>query len=233
MLQNIDRMHNAQVVALKTLQHATRARFSELMRAAGMPSDIFKFHIRKLQRMGLVAKDQDSMYVLTAEGKDIVGRLDRTTRRQIEQPKPSMLMVVMLKDGRVLGHMRTREPFNGFWGIASAPVLRGVPTVESARRELKKQTGIDAKFSVQGVYRVIDKDTRGNVLEDKLFAVAVAVLPQVVAPISWHGGISQWMHVDELLSKDKLFPTTGATLNMIIEGESFREDACVYNESEY
>lgn len=228
-----DKMHKAQLTTLKTLEHATRARFSELMRAADMQSDTFKFHINTLRRKGLILKDQDNLYALTTDGKEIVGRLDRTTRRQIEQPKSSMLMVAMLKDGRVLGHKRTREPFNGFWGIASAPMLRGVVTVESARRELKKQTGIDAMFRVHGVYRVIDKDQRGNVLEDKLFAVSVAVINEVVTPLPWAGGVSEWMTVKELLAKEKLFPTTEATLKMITDGTSFREDVCVYADTEY
>ena len=233
MVQNANRLHAAQLSTLKALQHATRARFSELMRVAGMQSDIFKFHIRKLQREGLIFKDQDGMYGLTAEGKNIAGRLDRQTRRQIEQPKSSMLMIVMLKDGRILAHKRLREPFYGFWGIASAPMLRGVPTVESARRELKKQTGIDAQFSVQGVHRVIDKDSRGTILEDKLFAVTVAVLNEPVPPAPWPGGVSKWLHASELLAKKRLFPTTKATLTMLTNGESFREDVCVYSESEY
>lgn len=41
------------------------------------------------------------------------------------------------------------------------------------------------------------------------------------------------MRVDELLAKDKLSPTTKATLSMIVDGLSFKEDVCVYTESEY
>lgn len=233
MAKDTEKMHNAQLTTLKTLEHATRARFSELMRAAGVQSDSFKFHVKSLIKDGLIFKDEDTLYGLTAEGKELVGRLDRTTRRQIEQPKSSMLMIVMLKDGRVLGHMRTREPFNGFWGIASAPMLRGVPAVESARRELKKQTGIDAQFSVQGVCRVIDKDKRGTVLEDKLFCVAVSVLPAMQQPHVWCGGVSEWMRVSDLLAKPKLFPTTEATLAMVADSISFREDTCAYADEEY
>lgn len=40
----------------------------------------------------------------------------------------------------------------------------------AASKELFKQTGIAADFSVVGMYRVIDTLTRGDVLEDKLFS---------------------------------------------------------------
>ena len=228
-----ERLHPAQVTTLKTLEQATRARFSELQRAANMESDTFKFHASSLKRAGLIFKDTDGLYQLTAEGKSMVSRLDSHTRRQIEQPKSSMLMVVKTKQGKILGHMRTREPFNGYWGIASAPMLRGVPSADSASRELKRQAGITANFTIKGAYRLIDKDMRGNVLEDKLFAVAEAVLNEQTQPTEWCGGVSEWMSVDELLAKDRLFPTTASTLNMLEAGITFKEDVCVYSPEDY
>ena len=74
---------------------------------------------------------------------------------------------------------------------------------------------------------------RGNVLEDKLFAVAEAVLEKETSPISWCGGVSEWMNEPNLLAKEKLFPTTAATLDMIESGEVFKEDICVYESDEY
>ncbi len=226
------KLHNAQSTVLYTLQYATRARYSELRRAAGIESDIFKFHIRKLQKIGYIVKADDGLYELTAEGKAFVGRLDKGTGREIEQPKSSMLMVVRCGN-YVLGHRRDREPFNGFWGIASAPVLRGVPLTESAARELKKQTGIDAHFRVGGSYRVIDKNTRGTVLEDKIFAVMVAELDRLAPPHRWSGGFSEWMPVDELLKKPHLFPITAAIFEMLAAAIPFREDTCTYTDAEY
>lgn len=225
-------LHKAQSTILYTLQYATRARYSELQHAAHMESDVFKFHIHKLRRTGHIVKADDGLYELTAEGKALVSRLDKQTGREIEQPKSSMLMVVRSGD-LVLGHRRDREPFNGFWGIASAPVLRGVPVVESAQRELKKQTGITARFRVAGSYRVIDTNRCGVVYEDKIFAVLVADVNLPVTPHEWSGGHSEWMDISTLLSKQKLFPTTGATLDMIASGETFREDVCMYAEAEY
>ncbi|NCU37916.1 hypothetical protein EOL96_02555 [Candidatus Saccharibacteria bacterium] len=225
-------LHKTQSAILYTLQYATRARYSELQHAAHMESDVFKFHVRKLRRVGYIVKADDGLYELTAEGKALASRLDKQTGREIEQPKSSMLMVVRCGD-LVLGHCRNREPFNGFWGIASAPVLRGVPVAESAQRELKKQTGIDAVFRVAGSYRVIDTNRSGVVYEDKIFAVLVADINSPTKPHAWSGGHSEWMDVPTLLSKHKIFPTTDATLRMIARGETFREDVCVYSGHEY
>ncbi len=226
------KLHKAQSAVLYTLQYATRARYSELQRAADMQSDVFKFHIRKLVTQRFIIKADDGLYELTAEGKAFVGRLDKGTGREIEQPKSSMLMVVRCGN-YILGHRREREPFNGFWGIASAPVLRGVPLVESAARELNKQTGIEASFRVAGSYRVIDKNTHGNVLEDKIFAVMVADSDRLAPVRPWSGGYSEWMPVKELLQKPHLFPITPAIFEMLSAGIAFREDVCTYKDNEY
>lgn len=226
------KLHRAQSAILYTLQYATRARYSELMRAAAMESDTFKFHIHKLSKLGYILKAEDGLYELTAEGKALVSRLDRGTGREIEQPKSSMLMVVRCGN-YVLAHRRDREPFNGFWGIASAPVLRGVPLADSAARELRKQTGIQARFRVAGSYRVIDVNHRSIVLEDKIFALMVADLDRLAIPHEWSGGYSEWMPTDELLKKEHLFPITAAIFEMIAAGIPFREDVCIYSDDEY
>ena len=224
--------HKAQVRILETLLYATRARYSELMRAADLDSDIFKFHIKKLQKLGLVLKVEDGSYELTPEGKMVTSRLDTKTGSQIEQPKSSTLLVVRC-GGLVLAHRRTREPFNGFWGVASAPVIRGLPLAESASRQLKAQTGIEAEFRVAGMHRVIDKNRRGVVLEDKIFSVMLADMDETIEPKRWTGGDSHWMSRNELISKAKLFPTTKSVLDMLDAGISFREDSYVYSEADY
>lgn len=228
-------MHKAQQNVMYALQYATRARYSELLRASDFASDSFKFHLRKLRQLGFVIKAEDGLYELTAEGKAYVSRLDRRSGRQIEQPKASMLMVVTSKDSNdwILAHQRTREPFNGFWGIASAPVLRGVPLVEAAARELKKQTGIEADFNVKGFYRVIDKNSRGTVLEDKIFAIVHAEVLERRDAHEWSGGISEWMTVDALLGQMKLFPTTEPLVAMLNQDVSFAESIYTYDNEQY
>lgn len=233
---NTDKIHPAQSSVLYTLRHVTRARYGELRRPTGMESDVFKYHIKKLMSMKYVLKMDDGLYELSVEGKEFANRLDERTGRSIEQPKPSMLMVVSCRqdNGRYfLAHQRTREPYRGFWGIASAPLLRGVPASESASRELMKQTGIDAQFDVVGTFRVIDKNTRGHILEDKLFSVMHANLTHKIEPNSWTGGIGMWMTRDELLAQEKLFPITADVLDMISHKHTFRESVCVYSDDQY
>lgn len=229
-------LHPAQSSTLFELRHTKRARFSDLLRTTTLTSDSFKFHLRKLTALGLITKDDDGLYILTPRGKEFANRLDEKTGMQIMQPKCSMLlMVASVRHGETvyLAHMRQREPFYGFWGIGSAPVVRGMSLVDSATHELKKQSGIDAKFTVKSMLRVIDKNPDGEVLEDKLFGIMYAILPEPVQPHEWYGGHSEWLTREELLAKKPLFPTTTATFDIIESGLTFDETTCVYTDDEY
>ena len=233
---NIDRIHPAQTIILHTLRHATRAHYSELMRPTGLEGDRFKYHINKLVKRNLVYKASDGLYELTAEGKEFANRLNEQTGREIEQPKSSMLLVVTsIVNGTTyfLAHRRDREPFRDYWGIMSAPLLRGMPVRESAAKEFKKQAGLLANFSPIGLYRVIDQTPSGKVLEDKLFSLLFASVEGAPKPHYWYGGESAWLTRSELFAKEKLFPTTAKTLEMVEQSIWFSEDICTYTPDEY
>jgi len=235
-MDNKQQVHAAQVSILYTLQHATRARYSELLHPTHLEGDRFKYHLATLVRKKLVFKAVDGAYELTAEGKEFANRLDEHTGREIAGPKASMLLVVRARTPQgvyYLAHKRTREPFRDYWGIASAPMLRGVPIHDSAARELKKQTGISAVFTVAGLQRVTDTLPSGTVLEDKLFTLLVANLETLPVAHQWYGGESVWLTREQLLAKAKLFPTTRISLDMVEQGISFSEQTCVYEKSDY
>lgn len=229
-------LHVTQASILYTLRNATRARYSELLRPTGLEGDRFKYHLAALLRKRLVFKAVDGVYELTVEGKEFANRLDESTGREIAGPKASMLLVVRSRADRTmhyLAHKRTREPFRDYWGIASAPMLRGVPIRDAAARELKKQTGIVADFAVAGVQRLIDTLPNGVILEDKLFTLLLAEVEALPPVHTWSGGESVWLTREELLGKERLFHTTQVSLDMIESGQTFSEEICVYDKSEY
>lgn len=229
-------LHAAQASILYTLRNATRARYSELLRPTNLEGDRFKYHLATLLRKKLIFKAVDGVYELTAEGKEFANRLDESTGREIAGPKASMLLVVRsYVNGTTyyLAHKRTREPFRDYWGIASAPMLRGVPIRQSAARELKKQTGIVADFTVAGVQRLIDILPNGVILEDKLFTLLLAEVVDLPPVHEWSGGESIWLTRQELLGKERLFQTTQISLDMIEQGKSFSEEVCVYDKTDY
>ena len=80
---------------------------------------------------------------------------------------------------------------------------------------------------------MIDVNHRNTVLEDKIFALMIAELDRPVTPCEWSGGYSEWMSLEKLLRKDRLFAITPSIFEMISIGIPFREDVCVYSNDEY
>lgn len=229
-------MHKAQVAVLHKLRSDTNARYVDLLAETDMTSDVFKFHIRKLVRLGYIEKDDDGNYRLTAAGKDYTNRLDKKTGLQYEQPKSSLLLVARTRVGsewHYIAHQRTREPFYGMWGIASARVPKGVGLLQAAHDALVKQAGLAADFEARGCLRVIDKNEKDEVLEDKLFMILLAEITEPSRLAEWCGGKSVWMSRDELLKQPKLFQTTALTLDMLDNGQTFTEAVCTYSSSDY
>jgi hypothetical protein len=117
---------------------------------------------------------------------------------------------------------RLRNPFFHHWGFLSGPVGWGEQAEETGRRELQKQTGLQAECQIHGFYRQRDfLEASGQLLEDKLFTVLLAKNPAGKLSNYWKGGNNVWMRVEEIQSLLQLFATTIPVLKMIEKGESF------------
>ncbi len=215
-----NQIHKAQVEVLYALRRNPSLRYTDLMRAAEMESDNFKFHLRGLVKSGIVTKNDVGTYNLTAAGKEYANNLDLETRNQLKQPKLSMLIIVNKTDehGRMfyLLQKRLRNPFWGYWGFISGPVMWGESIEDAASRELHKQTGLQATFSIRGFYRKRDYEKDKTVLlEDKLFTIIIASNSSGDITNSWGGGDNQWVSADELARLPQKFNDTDAILQQL------------------
>ncbi|HSX28752.1 MAG TPA: NUDIX domain-containing protein [Candidatus Saccharimonadales bacterium] len=231
-------LHKAQMAILYALRHTNAARFSELMRPTGLQSDAFKFHVRKLVTLGYVEKMPSGAYTLTASGKEFANNLDKHKRAIQQQPKLSAYLVITRAgDGGVpqyLFQKRLRNPFYGFWGCMSGPVRWGEEPEETAARELHKQTGLTATFSVAAFCRTKDYEIQtGTLLEDKLFVILMAHDVRGDPANTWAGGRSTWMTLDELHAEPHHFAMTDKVIAMVREGKTYASETVRYDAAAY
>jgi predicted transcriptional regulator len=230
-------LHKAQAAVLYGLRHVATARFSDLMRLTGLTSDDFKFHVRRLVALGYLEKIADGQYMLTALGKEFANNLDTTRRTVQKQPKLSVLLIVpepgARNPQRYLFHQRKRNPYLGFWSYVSGPVRWGEEVEVAAARELTKQTGLMADFTVCMFYRQRDYDKAGVLLEDKLFTVLEASNVAGQLTNMWHGGVQQWMTIDELKNQDKYFEPIGEIFQLVAAGIPYASRKVTYGPGEY
>ena len=213
-------LHKIQARVLQELSRHSVRRFSEMMSVTDLTSDDFKFHLRKLIKLGLVIKNEDGVYELTAEGKELANRFDYDKLSPIRQPKlttVTYLRRVNADTGQTeyLFQQRLRQPFFDYWGVIGEPVRWGEDFEQAAVRGLQEQTGLTLPLSMCGMYRQRDiANDSDTVLEDKLFTIYVADW-NGEAMSQWPYAHSKWMTHKELIAQPKRFDSCVDMLVMI------------------
>lgn len=225
----MQQLHRLQVEVLRELSRHQTRRFSDMMAVTELTSDDFKFHLRKLIKLGVVTKNDDGVYKLTAEGKEFANRFDYDNRSHIRQPKLTTVTFVRRTNsetGKIeyLFQQRLRQPFFHYWGVIGEPVRWGEPFEDAAVRGLNEQLGIVAPISFKGFYRQRDLvDDSLTVLEDKLFAIFVAEW-QGEKINDWQFAKNQWAAAEWLANRPKRFDSCVEMLALIEDSKQWFTD---------
>lgn len=206
------RLHAAESAILYILRRSEAIRYSDLLHGTGTDSDTFKFHLRKLIKIGYIERMVPGGYRLTLVGKEFANNLDKATQTIQKQPKLSLFLVVSQQNNgttEFLLQKRFRSPFYNYWGCLSGPAKWGEEFEETARAELRKQTGLFATFTVKTFLRFMDyTEDSATLLEDKLFVVLHATDSTGNLSNTWSGGYNEWMTLDKLKEQACYFTVT-------------------------
>jgi 8-oxo-dGTP pyrophosphatase MutT (NUDIX family) len=167
-------LHYIQLAILKKLLFSEGLKFSELKPFEDIETNKLSFHIEKLIQLGHVIKD-GIIYKLTESGKEFANRMDTDNAQMKKQGKIGIIMCCMKTDGdepEFLIYTRKKHPFFGSQGYSSGKVWYGERTWETAIRELKEETNLDAAekptlFTIEH-HLVYDKNSK-ELREDKYF----------------------------------------------------------------
>lgn len=204
-------LHKTQASVLHSLRYAESERFNALMHPTNQTSDTFKFHLRKLVKLGYVAKLETGKYQLTVAGKEYANVLDEQKRTPKKQPKLAvMLLVTRLRndESEYLLYKRKVNPFYGYWAAMSDAVLWGETFETAALNRLKKHAGYEADFEINSMVRVRNTiDNANEPAEDILFAIMEASNLRGEAHGNYAGGVPEWVTITELISLQDYFPS--------------------------
>src|SRR5205823_6238545 len=121
-----------------------------------------------------------------------------------------------------------------YWSEIHGRAEWGVSFEETARFQLKRQTGLDGRFAVRGFRRVRDREHKSNeLLEDKLFVITEATEVAGELTNSYTGGTNAWLSIDELRQQDKVFASTLEIINDLENGTFYRSQDIAYEKDDY
>ncbi len=225
------KIHLAQVQILRALIFKPEARFVELNKS-NLSSDLFSFHIKSLIEAGLLVKNINNSYSLSAAGKEFANRFDMDSEKvSIEkQAKLGVLLCCIKRESsqtRYLLQQRLKQPYFGFHGFITGKVKWGETVFETASRELEEETGLSGDLTLVGVKHKMDYSQEQQLLEDKYFFVFRAERLKGELIESFEGGKNIWLSQKEILVLPNLFDGVEETIEMV------SQDKVVFSESKY
>lgn len=227
--------HKVQMQILRELLLVASAQFADLQKSTNLTSDHFTFHVKKLIKVGFIAKQADGTYVLTAAGKEYANRMDTDENIIEKQPKISVALIIENSDGKFLAQERLKQPYFGFWGRPTGKIRWGETFIEAAARELMEEAGITADLRIGGFYHKIDYEkVSGDLLEDKLFVLVHGTNPKGDLLVEGEGCRNEWLSSAEFAKKEKSFQSVETITKLATNVHSeFLENKYEYTTDEY
>jgi len=195
------------MLILRELLFRPNSRFSDL-NIQGLSNDHFSYHIKVLIQDKYVTKN-DSKYSLTNKGKEFANRMDTENTEIEKQPKVAVIIVATKSiNGKkhLLVQERTKEPYFGYYGFITGKVRFGEKVSETARRELKEESGLeDGTILIKRiVHDHVVLEDNGDLVEDKMFYVILIKNPKGDL-VDTRNGKNKWVTVERFKKLKKKY----------------------------
>ena len=174
-------------------------RFAQ-MNAGQVPSDQFSYHVRQLLKYGLVEKTAENTYRLSVNGRSRAILLDVQTGQFIEQGFVACRVVLSRERAgskEYLVQYRTKVPYKGNIAEPGGKILFGEDILQSAARNMLKETGLTCRFVLKGMAHFKD-EYLGRIVQDKFFFVILARNPQGELLEYGETGTNVWMTLEQI-----------------------------------
>lgn len=231
------KIHEAQTVILRELLFHPSANFAVLQKATNLSSDHFNFHINRLVELGLVEKVKRGHYSLSSVGKEYANRLDTDDNTIERQPKTAVILAIERegKNGKeYLFQERLKNPYFGYWGLPSGKIRWGETITQTALRESLEETGLDADFTVSGIYHEHVKIAGSDeFMEDKIFFVCLGKNPRGELLVDFEGGHNEWMSFDQAKKKDLRFESFEVEIEILDSNDWLTEQTVIVEKHKF
>lgn len=206
-MKSLFQIHPIQVDIITYLTSHPHARYTDL-NTTKMTTDHFNFHLTRLLDSDLVKKSEDGKYSLTKNGKKMINTLATGQQLLFDQYKIVVLVICKAKMSGItkfLLQKRQKEPFFGIYDLLSGKVQWTETTQDAAQRILKEKISLPFVPTFSHIKHKIDKDKKGEIIENKfLYVYTIDLSQQVVKKVQ--GQNLLWASRSELQKLESIFP---------------------------
>lgn len=198
------------------------------------PSDQFSYHLRQLQKLGLVEKLPDLSYRLTPLGKQRSILLSTSGNQFIDQGFLAVRVVLTkVEDGVMYYLMRERQlvPYKGMLETPGDKILPGETVAEAAKRAMFEQAGLTGDIRILGLHHSQDVH-KGELMQDKYFFVCHAANPNGQLKPRCRNGKHLWLTHEQIQESNSSIHGGLDILNML-SNESFTFTENTFNVNDY
>lgn len=164
MFEQEDLKHYIQRSIVEYLMYHEYARFRDL-RPKNVDTNLFSYHLKLLQKNGLVAKTDDG-YTLDQRGLVYVDRVSAGKMRLRTQPKIITMLLIQDGYGKVLLQKRSKQPFINTWTLPYGKLhIDDASVCAAARREAIEKLQFDPHKlrHVGDCYIVVDHEEKAPI----------------------------------------------------------------------
>lgn len=215
----VKNLHRVQASILKELLFNNGTRFASLNKS-NLTNDHFTFHVNKLLSENIIKKNK-SKYYLTQKGKVFASKLDVDALVMERQATLSVAVTAKKKvkgKTHLLIQKRLKEPFYGYYGFINGKVRFGETSKETAKRELKEETGLSGNPKIFCVFHKMRGPSKKEIKLDNLFFVYLVKNIKGTLKKTKEGE-NFWLPYEKV-KKLKTFPGFGNLLNLVIKDKS-------------
>lgn len=174
--------------------------------------------LKELAKEGLVEKNKDNTYSLTAHGKKETLFIDGATGKRSKQPFVGCLVVPINEKSEFLIHHRLKEPFYDFVGLMGGKMHFDETVSDCAARELKEETGLQADLQIAAIYNFLTFDENGIAFNHVHFLVTAKNCKGTLKEKD-REGFFEWMPKQKVLAQKRLFIDVPHLLETIEQGK--------------
>ena len=168
--------------------------FSQIFSKTKITSNLLAYFLKKMVVKNILEKKSNGKYALTSKGEKLIPFYT-------EQESLTPLVVILLaivKDGKILLIQREKRPYKGLWSLVSGRMLLDENIEESAKRIFKKKLFTECVF--KGINAVVHE--RFIEKESKHSFVFFFVLVEPTSKTIEHPGL-KWFILKKI-SKSKI-----------------------------